>query len=278
MALLTEAELRLRLRAEDLNAMREYHVEKGTIVTPSARAFLSDHKIELLIGNADSGCNPAVLVENGSTAPSECRKQPPAGAGNGNLPAFQAPKRYESETGGYFDEKPEHMTSLRGSRLVAKDHPVIKLRGKLDSLEAEMASVQIALEKLGKTQLAADLDAVLAFVHEILRCEVLDQQLADAPILGMSESEIRARSHTPKKYYGIAHFGASRKDGEAIVRLNRLRTCAREVELVAFDAFKEAYGPPRREDLLRGLNRLSSLFYVLMLREKAAQIGSKEEV
>ena len=48
MSVLTEAALRVLLKNADLDAMTEYRVEKDMIVTPSARAWLSDHKIHLI--------------------------------------------------------------------------------------------------------------------------------------------------------------------------------------------------------------------------------------
>lgn len=241
MALLTEAELRERLKAENLEAMTEYRVEPGTIVTPSAKAFLSDNKIRLVTGGSAQG-------------------------DNGNLPAFQKPARYESVYGGWFDEKPENMTALRGTKLVNKTHPVVRFRGRMDSMDARVLAAQFALQKLGYEKTAADLGEVQAYLQEILRCEVLEQPLPERRLLGLSEEEIRARSHTPKKYYGLAHFAAAPEHGEAVAVLNSLRTEVRELELCACDAFQDAHGVLQRVDLVRALNRLSSLFYVMMFK------------
>ena len=52
-------------------------------------------------------------------------------------------------------------------------------------------------------------------------------------------------------------------DSPAILQLNRLRTQIRETELAAAAAFGRD-----REDILRALNRLSSLVYILMLQCK----------
>jgi ethanolamine utilization cobalamin adenosyltransferase len=45
MKLVTEQDLRAEIGGKDL---RSYRVDRGTIVTPSARQYLSDRKIELL--------------------------------------------------------------------------------------------------------------------------------------------------------------------------------------------------------------------------------------
>lgn len=265
MGLLTEMDLRFKLKDEDLDALEEYRVEAGTIVTPSAKAFLSDHRITLVVGEKKD-----MTIEKGGEQRSPLRdaRFDPDGADKkeGNLPAFVPPKRYETVTGAYYDEKPEHMTSIRGPKLVNKDHPVIYFRGKMDSFEARILEVQVAFLRLGMPKVAEDLGSVLDFTREILRCEVLGYDLEEQPLLGMSFDEIRARSHTPQKYYGINHFAAGLEHGEGVILLNTLRTQVREVELAAYDAFKDEYGVPERTDLLCALNRLSSLFYVMMFR------------
>jgi ethanolamine utilization cobalamin adenosyltransferase len=57
-------------------------------------------------------------------------------------------------------------------------------------------------------------------------------------------------------------------DGEALARVNRARCAAREAELRAVDAFSDREGNPTRPDLLRALNRLSSMLYILMIQLK----------
>ena len=59
-------------------------------------------------------------------------------------------------------------------------------------------------------------------------------------------------------------------DREGVLTLNRIRTVARQTELSAQHAFADREGIPIREDLLQALNRISSMLYILMLREKAA--------
>ena len=45
--------------------------------------------------------------------------------------------------------------------------------------------------------------------------------------------------------------------------------CARAAELAAAAAFTDENGNCTREDILRSLNRMSSMLYILMIREKA---------
>jgi ethanolamine utilization cobalamin adenosyltransferase len=58
-------------------------------------------------------------------------------------------------------------------------------------------------------------------------------------------------------------------DGEGVLRLNRARCAAREAELAAVTAFSDREGNPAREDILRALNRMSSMLYLLMIQEKS---------
>lgn len=263
MGLVTESELRSAFKNIELSNIKEYRVPEGTIVTPAAKAFLTDRKIKLMIGDGHDISGPESQQSKlGPAIPNDEKS---------SLPQFEAPKRYETEAGAYYDEKPEHMTAIRGPKLVNKDHPIIRFRGKLDSFESRILEVQIAFARLGMPKVVQDLSEVLAYTREILRCEVLSCPMEDRTLLGMDSDEIRARSHTPKKYYGLNHFAPTFEHGEGVILLNALRTQVREVELSAYDAFKDGYGVPSRTDLIRALNRLSSLFYVMMFRVLAKE-------
>ena len=61
----------------------------------------------------------------------------------------------------------------------------------------------------------------------------------------------------------------SAEDGLVIACLNRARCAAREAELAAVAAFSDREGNPTRVDLLRALNRMSSMLYLLMIQEKS---------
>ena len=58
-------------------------------------------------------------------------------------------------------------------------------------------------------------------------------------------------------------------DGPGILQLNRARCAAREAELAAVAAFADREGNPTRGDILRALNRMSSMLYLLMIQEKS---------
>ncbi len=267
--MITEATLRVLLKDADLASLGEYRVEEGTIVTPSARAYLIDNKIGLFIGDK---C--VITPQRDEPAEKPAARPRQRAQDEPSFPLdFAPPARYHGPGGGFFDEKPEHMTAVRGTTLVYKDHPVIVLRGKIDSFESKLIGTQLALRKSGMEKCVADLGEVLTYVRNLLRAEVTEEELAPMALLGMDDMEIRARSHKPKQFYGMGHFMPSVDDGEAVVLLNELRSAVREVEIAAYTAFKDENGVPTRTDIARALNRLSSLFYVMMFRAKTGEYG-----
>lgn len=175
------------------------------------------------------------------------------------LPAEQAkPQRWKLLGGGYMEEKPEHMTHLNGDTLVPKTHPRIAFRGAVDTLEAEILLCQAHIPHL-----QAPLGEILQLARDILRCEILEEPVSLAGLCGLNEAELRKRSHFPQNYYGQPHFMPQASDGLEILRLNKVRCAVRALELTAQKAL------PDRQDILRALNRMSSMVYLLMIQEKA---------
>lgn len=172
-------------------------------------------------------------------------------------------EEYQALNGGLFREKPEHMTHLQGNVLVAKDHPRIAFRGMVDSLQAEILLCQLAVPSVKQ-----ELGEILALARRIIRCDVLEEPLKDGEIIGLSEQELRQHSHRPQDYYGQPHFMPEWEDGAEILLLNRLRCAVRHTERAAVAAFTDENGNPTRLDILRALNRMSSVVYILMIRVK----------
>ena len=180
------------------------------------------------------------------------------------LPAEQArQEQYRLLSGGYVREKPEHMTHLNAEVLVRKDHPRILFRGKMDTLEAELILCQLSAPSL-----AGPVGEILELARRIIRCDVLEESLVWDKLCGLTEAEQRKRSHFPQEYYGQPHFMPSAEDGMVIARLNRARCAAREAELAAVAAFQDREGNPTRHDLLKTLNRMSSMLYILRIEWK----------
>lgn len=250
MSVITESEIRTRLKGKDVKEIKELKVLKGEIVTPSAKSFLSDNNIQLKYVDSEEEIKETeekkVVIKEHNY-------------------------KFKTIYGGYLEEKPEHMTHLYGNVLVFKDHKRIIFRGKIDSLESKILETQITCSKLGMIKLVNDLQEVLDFVRNVLRCEVLNEKLQEVNLQGMTAEELREKSHNPQKYFGIGHFFPDHTMGEVVIALNSCRSLTRETELIAFSTFKNEYGDVEREDLIRGLNRLSSLFWIMMFKVRTGK-------
>jgi ethanolamine utilization cobalamin adenosyltransferase len=247
---LTEQEIRLMVKRDE--GIKSLTVAKGTLVTPAALEYLRMMDISLVYSG-----NPGDFQDRGIPAAS------PA--------SFHAPDEHRAVTfcgpgGETFDTKPEAMTHLVGNNLVYKDHPVIIWRGKLDSLAAMIIEAQALGWEKDNREYVNDLQEILEFIRRLLPCEYKNVPVEEFKLLGLTAEELRARSHDPLKYYGHKHALIEYRMGPLCVRLNSLRTASREAELAAAAAFKDADGKPIREDIIKALNRISSLFYIMIFK------------
>ena len=208
---------------------RVFYLAKGDTLTPGARDWLSRERVEIL--------------------PAEMAK----------------PDCYRLLSGALLTEKPEHMTHLNGNVLVLKTNPRIRFRGKMDTLEGEL--LWCALQSDG--QLRKDLEEILNLARLLIRCDVLEEGVTEGKLCGLTAEELRSHSHRPQDYYGQTHFMPEISDGAQILRLNRCRCAAREAELAAAAAFTDENGNATRTDILRAMNRMSSMLYILMIKEKS---------
>ena len=139
--LYNEEAVRANIRNQD--GARVYYLGKGDQLTSSARDWLRRERIEI-------------------------------------LPAEQAkPQRYRLLSGGYTEEKPEHMTHLNGETLVPKTHPRILFRGKMDTLESELLLCQLA-----DSTLEAPVGEILGLARKIIRCDVLEEDSSGTRFAG----------------------------------------------------------------------------------------------
>ena len=171
------------------------------------------------------------------------------------------PQEYRLLGGGFIREKPEHMTHLNGDVLVLKTHPRIVFRGAMDTLQAEIILCQLMIPVLTDR-----MQELLELARELIACDVLDKPLHWERLLGLTEQQLRERSHRPQDFYGQPHFMPAASDGAPVVWLNRCRCAARRAELAACQAFGTDRG-----DIVKALNRMSSSIYLLMIEEKAKQ-------
>ena len=163
------------------------------------------------------------------------------------------------------------MTHLKGNLLVCKDHPRIAFRGWIDALEAEITLAQQAAAGEGCPALAEELEEVLGFVRRYIRFDVLDEPVGSIRLCGYTPEQLREYSHYPEKHFGQPHFMIRYTDGPALLALNKLRTVVRQTELAAYAAFRDPDGNVTRSDMILGLNRLSSLMWIMMIKWKAGQ-------
>ncbi|MEL7566050.1 MAG: hypothetical protein AAGU27_14340 [Dehalobacterium sp.] len=239
MRAITETELRTEYKKAEFTS---YILPEGCRLTPAAALFLSERRIPVHTGTFPAG-------EQGT---------PLQGTGNQiNHKAYSA---------GEIKEKPVHMTHLNGSSLVYKNHPRIKFRGKINTFEALLINAILEIEGVGYQELGRDLKEILDYVRQILRSEVKEEPLPAISFHGWSAEEIRDRSHHPQKYFGVNHLLPNPGQGALMAKLNYLRTQVRELELVAMDAFAIVREVVEREDIIQGLNRLSSLMYIMMVQ------------
>lgn len=224
-----QTEQTVRANIRNREGKRVYFLAPGDTLTPGARDFLTRERIEL---------RPA---------------------------AEAAITQYKLLGGGVLTAKPEHMTHLHGDVLVHKTHPRIAFRGAMDTLEAELLLCQASIRKPFSDQLGE----VLTLARELLRCEVLSEPVKATKLCGMTEEELRSRSHRPQDYYRQPHFMPTVSDSRELLLLNRCRCAVRAAELAAAHAFTDADGCCTRPDLLQALNRMSSTVYILMIQMKA---------
>lgn len=225
MSVLTENDIRSLCRKG-----AEIVLSESDVLTPSAKNYLSEKKIPVRFENE----------------------------------AKPEKRQFQTLFGATLSEKPEFMTHLYGNMLVFKDHPRIIFRGKIDDLDAEILLAQVLAKKHGLLKLVDDLEEILAFVRNLFRCDVLNEPAGEFSLLGMTAAQLREISHNPKKYFGKEHFLQHYSMGEVLLTLNKLRTLTRQTELAAYQAFKDANGQVLREDIIMALNRLSSLFWIMM--------------
>lgn len=218
------------------------------VLTPAAKDFIRENNITLEYSGAEDYGDFTVIP-----IPNE----------NGK-PVFT-----DAVTGEKLYAKKENYTHLRGNLLVSKEHPQIVLRGKIDSLMAEIIETQVISHERGCEGLVKDLEEVLIFTKRILAAEVKDSPFGEIKLLGMNSEQLRRNSQNIKEYLGTDHPVPSYTHGDVCAALNKLRTMARETELAAVKAFSGDY----RIDIIEALNRLSSGIYILYCRKISGYYG-----
>ncbi len=251
MPVITEEKLRKLEKEDKLSTLT---VTTKDILTPSAKEFLNQKGI--VIRDNEVAKNTEVKkesVEATSTPKQEVEKK-------------EKPKRqyYDYITGGVYEKKPEYMTQIFGDHLVVKNHKRIVLRGKFDSLQAEIIRYWKKYEKNKK--LEADFAQAYRFVRDLFISEMIDSEFVDRDVLGYDIDTLKEITHNTHKYYKTGHLFEINVDyDETVIDINCLRAMSRQLEVAAVDAFYKE-GKTERVDMLKALNRLSSIFYLMMLK------------
>ena len=289
MRAITEDFLRYDLRSSQPEV---YVIPQGKILTPAAREYLQQRKIRIEKEGGYTYTHQLKAPVQKAEEPEEkeAQKQPePKKTEPKNRPHVVAtevpqpeeveipvqitvpkPKYVDYETNAYYYEKPEHMTQLFGNKLVCKDHPRILFRGKLDALQADVVLAQAMIQaSSGSQSLIKDLADILKDLREMMKCEVLDEEMAETTVIGLTHEELRAQSHNPMKYYNIKQMVLPDYTmGTEYAWLNKLRTAIRETEVAACQAFHSGKTYIRK-DIIEELNRLSSALHIMMCRHLA---------
>ncbi len=256
MKVITESTLRTAFKH---GVPDQYFVDAEVLITPSARQYLRDKNVALIVGQeTKEGDHAQKDEQSGERAYKETEA----------TDTKISPRYVSYYSGGVFEKKPEHMTQIYGHQLVYKDNPRIILRGKLDTFQSGVLGFQIAADRKGEKKLTEDLEDVLKYARDILRAEVLNEALKPKEVIGLSADRLRAMSHDPKHHFGVGHLLPHYEMGEIIIGLNALRAQVREVEIAAVTAFRKE-DHMERLDIITALNRLSSCIYIMMCKYAA---------
>lgn len=239
MPVITEEFLRRTEKEGKLNTLK---ISEKDILTPSAREFLSARKIKF---GEEKDIQEEIKTEITVEKP----------------PVYKY-KCYLTEAS--FEKKPEYMTQIFGNYLVVKNHKRIILRGKFDSLQAETVKYWKKYQKNKK--LESDFSQAYRYVRDLFISEMTDAEFIERDVLGHDVDSLKDITHNTMKYYKTGHlFEINVEYNEDVIDLNCLRALSRECEVAAVDAFYKD-GKVEKVDILKALNRLSSIFYLMMLK------------
>ncbi|HOT96108.1 MAG TPA: ethanolamine utilization cob(I)yrinic acid a,c-diamide adenosyltransferase EutT [bacterium] len=245
----------------------EIHLPYGSELTPAARQLLSERHIVVRYidnqGRVFAGAAPDQPL---------VRLNPLTGRS-------AAQEKRDPSTHKQNEADAELITHLDAHTLVAKTHPRIVLRGKLDTLIAFTVLAQSDFDPEKRFPwLHPYLAELRSRMGTLLKSEVTGETLAPPGLAGIDAEQLQALSHYPLRYLGHDHIVPEESQGRNVARLNVLRALCREVEIAIVQAFTGPDGTMIRPDLLTAANRLSSGLYVLMLLTVLAEKGKKVEL
>jgi ethanolamine utilization cobalamin adenosyltransferase len=243
-----------------LTAGGELHLPADSRLTPAARDLLAARKIRVRYTD-EVGRVYVDAAPGASAADPEQRQRVHPLTGSATHQAAHCLLCQQ-----VVDQKPDAMTHLDATTLVAKNDLRIAFRGRVDSAIAQAVLLQTQWQD---EAVAPTLQAMLADIRSalgnVLRCETLGETMSPIAVGDFDEAQLHTVSHNPLKHLGHDHIVPALEHGRTVARLNVLRTAIREAEVAGAQAFIDTDFTVRRGDLLQALNRLSSAVYVLML-------------
>ena len=145
---LSEDILKIKYRKEPFDV---FEIEKGTLLTPSAKQFLNEKGIELLIKEE----KPLVSTKNEEDNVEAEEK------------IFYEKPKYVGKNDEYYFEKPEYMTVVDGNILIFKNSKLIALRGKIETFLAEVLLTGKEIELTSNNdKLIRDIETIIKFIQK----------------------------------------------------------------------------------------------------------------
>ena len=162
-------------------------------------------------------------------------------------------------------------TSLNSHEKVLKSNLRIELRGRLDSLNAQIILFQA---NSNNKEFIKDLEEVRTIITRLQGCEASEKIFEGVlTLFNLDEDEIHQRSHNPKKFFNKGHLLLNHGMGREASEINFLRTLTRETEICACRAFNDT--DPYK--IIHVLNRLSSALYILIYKYIPEEFNSDIE-
>jgi ethanolamine utilization cobalamin adenosyltransferase len=251
----------------------ELHLPAEGRLTPAARTLLDERRIAVKFVDTAGRTYLAESAETSASSTSAGKE-----ASRLRVHPLTSQASYQVASCALCNQevtrKPEAMTHLDTQHLVSKNHPRLRLRGKLDSAIAHAVWVQSELGPAERdSTLALWLADLRSCLGNVLRAEVTGATLLPIHMGELDDAAIHRLSHDPLAYFGHDHIVPEAGQGVTVARLNILRALVRESELAAAEIYIDSDYQVARPDILDALNRLSSAIYVLMLLSYVASLG-----
>lgn len=242
----------------------EIHLPPGTRFTPSAQQWLNEKQIQVRF--RDESGQVFAPGKDGEDAEALEKVHP---LKNNNI----RPENNCVLCGMDVTPKPALMTHLNDKVLVPKTHPRIQLRSQLDICISYCVIVQCAM-KDKPSLLQSFMADIRSYLGKVLQSEVTEQTLPELALGEFPSSVVHKWSHFPLRHLGHDHLLPELTYGDTVAQLNYLRALVRQLELTATQVFLDDTLQLSRDDIVAGLNRLSSAIYVVAILTLQCERGN----